>query len=1518
MGYNKLGIGCLLVFIFILLGVSAKADCIYATSATATNENAQSVADYATGEPDAANQGDCGTWSGYGVTWSPANWDVKATLTLNYDTPINADNLTIFGDYDICWNKILVENSQTGESQLLFEGFENTCTLTQDVNVPFEVDRVKLETCGWAWSSTDAVQICGDTGTTPVCGNGILENGEECDDNNTIDGDGCSANCTIEETENCTDTDNDGYYANSVECPSGTDCNDTNSSIHPNAEETACDGVDNDCDASIDEDYESYTCGVGECSSQSTCTNGTEICTPGTPQNETCDGLDNDCDGTIDDNLTAPSCTLQLGVCQDSSKICDGANGWLTCDATNYGNSYETIESKCSDSLDNDCDGLTDMDDPDCTTPVQTCQYATSATATDEGAQSIADYATGQPDATNQGDCGTWSGYGVTWAPTNWDVKATITLNYETPVDADNFTIFGDYDICWSKMWVENSMTGESQLLFEGYENTCTHTQNVNVPFQVDRVRLETCGWSWSSTDAVQLCGGGSATTPVCGNGILETGEECDDNNTIDGDGCSSQCTIESNAACGNGILEAGEECDDGNTDDGDGCSSQCVIEAGIVTLCDWKDCKSGAASISIDDSETSCRNELNANGFAGTYYLMKTQEFTQSDWDLWNQMHNEGHEIGCHTQSHWCIELDEPTLRYELESNINDILTNTNVPENELTSFAWPCGFNTYDMRQIADDYFVSSRGYHINQLEEQNPADFMELKSLNTPHYHDPAQDPPDLIYMADQAESQGKWLHYVFHNHCEDDGAIDYLTTKDLWVAPVGVVSKYIVERQNTMAENIQMTTQDMSFNLVNYLDNNLYNKELTTMVHVGDKTDIEVKVNNNVVPHEQIDSEHISFNHIPNGNDLVEISFTDYGNCIDNDNDGYYENTAQCPAGNDCDDNDNTIHPNADETLCDNIDNDCDGEIDEDYAGYVCGVGQCSALSTCVNGIEECTPGIPQDETCDGLDNDCDGKVDEDLTAPLCDNQQGVCQGSTKTCGGIDGWLTCDATNYGQDYESSESKCSDALDNDCDGLTDMDDPDCTTPVQTCQYATSATATDEGAQSIADYATGQPDATNQGDCGTWSGYGVTWAPTNWDVKATITLNYETPVDADNFTIFGDYDICWSKMWVENSMTGESQLLFEGYENTCTHTQNVNVPFQVDRVRLETCGWSWSSTDAVQLCGGGSATTPVCGNGILETGEECDDNNTIDGDGCSSQCLIDTPVCGNGILETGEECDDNNTIDGDGCSSQCMIEQNITVYFAPYIGDIDHNIGSGWYYFYDEIENWHTSEQIPVGLSFYCLEGCSGEFLDAITDMYDSQYVELIIKGEPEVNGTPIEDLPYTEVRNYLQSIQDDYVQKLESRGYTNVQIPLAYNQQQGQFTATIRDAAHDIGMKIYFEQYEAGQGYIDPLSDFDVLQYSVPITVNDDSGPNSTFKDPDVLIQEILNFEHDHIVTVDGIKVVPLLSHQQDFRESYGSDELDQEKWQTYQELMHLAEQNPQIEFITPTEIYNMRHD
>lgn len=65
-----------------------------------------------------------------------------------------------------------------------------------------------------------------------------------------------------------------------------------------------------------------------------------------------------------------------------------------------------------------------------------------------------------------------------------------------------------------------------------------------------------------------------------CGNGVIELGEECDDGNLASGDGCDAVCRAETPTTCGDGIREGTEECDDGNVRAGDGCGPSCRIES--------------------------------------------------------------------------------------------------------------------------------------------------------------------------------------------------------------------------------------------------------------------------------------------------------------------------------------------------------------------------------------------------------------------------------------------------------------------------------------------------------------------------------------------------------------------------------------------------------------------------------------------------------------------------------------------------------------------------------------------------------------------------------------------------------------------------------------------------------------------------------------------------------------------------------------------------------------------------
>ncbi|HOZ36625.1 MAG TPA: VWA domain-containing protein, partial [bacterium] len=90
---------------------------------------------------------------------------------------------------------------------------------------------------------------------TPYCGDGFVNNDEQCDDGNVINNDSCHNNCTLPVFPICLDLDADGYGAGTDRSACAyceLDCDDSNPNVHPAATELCADGLDNDCDGAID------------------------------------------------------------------------------------------------------------------------------------------------------------------------------------------------------------------------------------------------------------------------------------------------------------------------------------------------------------------------------------------------------------------------------------------------------------------------------------------------------------------------------------------------------------------------------------------------------------------------------------------------------------------------------------------------------------------------------------------------------------------------------------------------------------------------------------------------------------------------------------------------------------------------------------------------------------------------------------------------------------------------------------------------------------------------------------------------------------------------------------------------------------------------------------------------------------------------------------------------------------------------------------------------------------------
>jgi MYXO-CTERM domain-containing protein len=122
------------------------------------------------------------------------------------------------------------------------------------------------------------------------------------------------------------------------------------------------------------------------------------------------------------------------------------------------------------------------------------------------------------------------------------------------------------------------------------------------------------------------------------------------------------------------------------------------------------------------------------------------------------------------------------------------------------------------------------------------------------------------------------------------------------------------------------------------------------------------------------------------------------------------------------------------------VCDSIDNNCNGAIDDGVptVGQMCGTstGECtSGTIQCAGGVLDCVGDVgPATETCDGLDNDCDGAIDESIpgTGVPCGNNTPPCSQGVTAC--VGGMVIC------QGGTQPQTEVCDAIDNDCDAQID----------------------------------------------------------------------------------------------------------------------------------------------------------------------------------------------------------------------------------------------------------------------------------------------------------------------------------------------------------------------------------------------------------------------------------------------------------------------------------------------
>ncbi len=720
-----------------------------------------------------------------------------------------------------------------------------------------------------------------------------------------------------------------GNVANS--CAAGT----------PAADDTTCDGIDDDCNNIVDDGYVSLvtSCGTGACASAGTtsCVLGDEVdsCSAGTPaaSDTTCDGVDDDCNNIVDDGYVSLVTSCGTGACASAGTTsCVLGDEVDSCSAGTPAASDTTC-----DGVDDDCNNIVDDGYVSLVTSCGTGACASAGTTSCVLGDEVDSCTAGTPaasDTTCDGvddDCNNIVDDGYVSIVTSCGVGACASAGTTSCVLGD------EVDSCTAGTPAADDAT------CDGIDDDCSGTADE------DYVSLATsCG--------VGACAATGATSCVAGDvaNSCTAGTPADDDTTCDGidDDCSgtadedyvslaTSCGVGACAAtgatscvagdvansCAAGTPAADDATCDGIDDDCSGTADEDYVS--LATSCGVGACASaGTTSCVLGDEVDSCT--------AGT----PAADDTTCDGvdDDCNNIVDDGYVslvTSCGVGACASAGTTSCVLGDEVDS------CNAGTPAADDTT----CDGVDDDCNNIVDDGYVSLvTSCGVGACASAGTTSCVLGDEVDSCTAGIPAADDTTCDGVDDDC------------NNIVDDGYVSLVTSCGTGAcASAGTTSCVLGDEVDSCTAGTPAADD-------------------TTCDGVDDDC-------NNIV-----DDGYVS---------LVTSCGT--GACAS-------AGSTSCVLGDEVD-SCSAGTPAADDTTCDGVDDDCNNIVDDGYVSLVtsCGVGACASAGTtsCVLGdeVDSCSAGTPaaDDATCDGVDDDCSGTADEDYVQAPTACGAGSCTG-----------------------------------------------------------------------------------------------------------------------------------------------------------------------------------------------------------------------------------------------------------------------------------------------------------------------------------------------------------------------------------------------------------------------------------------------------------------------------------------------------------------------------------------